>query len=89
MSDDQPAVDTIGEAMEKKGFIKADQINNVDMNQLLGAMRETTFKEAADHKCDDDSCSLCTLRRDIDDAAFRRGLEKGVKLARHLEGRRV
>lgn len=68
--------DYVENFLESEGYLKKN-----DLSQLLEDTKSLTVKEMLDHKaCGDSNCGMCNMRKGIDEAAFRRGVNKGIAI---------
>lgn len=76
------AIKQLADMMEQRGFAK-----DKDMSELASASFKLGHQAAVMHEsCTDSNCAVCSVRHDIQNKAFKRGLEKGAALADKLRG---
>ena len=82
MSQDD-AISKLAEMMKEKGIATAENVGGGMQAAFLLGKQSAIMHES----CAEPGCQMCGIRNKIQDDAFRRGLEKGAKLA--MMGRSV
>lgn len=81
MSQDE-AIQKLSDMMQERGFAK-----DKDLSELASASYKLGYQGAVMHEsCAAPDCAVCSVRNDIQDKAFKRGLEKGAALVNKLGG---
>lgn len=58
-----------------------DFVNKGDMNSMLESTRDLTIRQVLDHKdCGKEGCGVCSMKGNIDQSAFKRGVINGIKI---------